>query len=231
MLTKAYRTFVSMQTGNTVFIALSAAATIITPSRGKIPIPVRPYGWLKSLVSLIAFLLGSIFFARLGRMMGAKPGKRFVFVSSFALQTSLILLSAILVQTGIVESRLEYIGEDIDFLHLVPIAFLSFQAPGQVTAARVMGMPEVSTVVVTSMVYDFGSDDRLFAGLLKNPVRNRRFAGWLVMLVGAIVGGFLTVQTRHIVETLWIGSAIKTCITIAWIVWPSRKETIYAESV
>lgn len=220
-----------MQTGNTVFVALSAAASTIHPSRDKIPLPVRPYGWLKSLVSLIMFLLGSIFFARLGRMLGCAANKRCTFTVSFALQTFLIFLSAILVQTDVVESRLEYIGEEISWLHVIPIMLLSFQAPGQVAAGRAMGLPEVSTVVVTTMVYDFGSDERLFAKLFANPVRNRRFAGWFFMLLGAILGGFLTVYTRHIVVTLWVGSGIKACLTIAWIVWPAKKEVAYENEV
>ena len=59
--TLAYRTFVSMQTGNTIFIGLGASNN--TQS-------TRPYGWLKSLSSLITFLLGCFFFSRLASYMG-----------------------------------------------------------------------------------------------------------------------------------------------------------------
>lgn len=81
-------------------------------------------------------------------------------------------------------------------------------------------------MVVTTMVYDFGSDPNLFVGLFKNPVRNRRFLGWVCMLIGAILGGFLTVTTRHVVETLWVASAVKAACTLMWVVWPSKTEVI-----
>ncbi|MDI1491561.1 MAG: hypothetical protein OHK93_002770 [Ramalina farinacea] len=152
---QAYRTFVSMQTGNTVFIGLGACQN---------PRSTRPYSWAKSLSSLVAFLVGSLFFSRLGLLLGSRdrPRRRLTFTLSFALQTFIILLSAIVLQSNVVESRLEYIGEEIDWLHLIPIVLLSFQAPGQTFAGRQLGTPEVSTVVITSMIYDFASDFRLF---------------------------------------------------------------------
>ncbi|KAL8926543.1 MAG: hypothetical protein Q9208_002870 [Pyrenodesmia sp. 3 TL-2023] len=56
----AYRTFVSMQTGNTMFLGLGASDYDIT---------TRPYGWAKSLTSLICFVLGAIFFSRLAHYL------------------------------------------------------------------------------------------------------------------------------------------------------------------
>ena len=50
VLLSAYRTFVSMQTGNTIFIGLGAS-----PNDQN-----QPYGWLKSLMSLITFLAGYV---------------------------------------------------------------------------------------------------------------------------------------------------------------------------
>ncbi|KAG8527345.1 uncharacterized protein KY384_007497 [Bacidia gigantensis] len=216
---QAYRTFVSMQTGNTVFIGLGASAnTVNTPTLTQ----VRPYGWLKSLVSLIAFVTGSFIFARIGNVLGG-PNRRLTFTFSFATQTLCIFLSAVLVQTGIVESRLEYIGEDIDWMHLIPIILLSFQAPAQTACGRAMGLWEVPTVVVTTMIYDFASDKKVFAGLRENASRNRRFAGYCCLVVGAILGGFVTVHTRHIAVSLWVSMGIKACVTLAWMVWPAKK--------
>ena len=209
----AYRTFVSMQTGNTIFIGLGAANNHVT---------TRPYGWLKSLSSLIAFLVGCYAFSRLAYYLGAR--RRLTFIISFLLQTALLFLAAILVQTNVVESRLEFIGEDIVFSHIIPIVLLSLQAPGQTCMGRQVSMPEVPTVVVTTMIYDFASDDDLFKrGLTGNARRNRRFGGFVFMLVGAIVGGFVTHATGHIVNSLWTGCAIKAAITFAWIVWPTQR--------
>lgn len=203
-----------MQTGNTVFIGLGASQN----SRA-----TRPYGWAKSLSSLVAFLLGSLFFSRLGILLGSRdrPRRRLTFTLSFALQTVFILLSAILLQSNVVESRLEYIGEDIDWLHLVPIVLLSFQAPGQTFAGRQLGTPEVSMVVITSMIYDFASDFRLFKK--NNAPRNRRFGGFVSLLIGAICGGWVTKNLGHITATVWSAAAIKAAITISWTVWPCMR--------
>ena len=204
-----------MQTGNTIFIGLGASNSHTT---------TRPYGWLKSLVSLIAFLLGCLYFARLSRRFG--PLRRRTFTLSFITQVCFLLLAGIIVQTNLVESRLERIGEDIDFHHLIPIILLSFQAPGQTCMGRQVDMPEVSMVVVTSMVYDFGSDDRLFKdGLMGNAKRNRRFAGFVAMLLGAIVGGFVTLQTKHIAASIWTALGIKTALLLAFFIWPRQKST------
>ena len=122
------------------------------------------------------------------------------------------------------ESRLEYLREDMEWLHLVPIILLSFQAPGQVCAARALGWEESSTVVVTTMVYDFASDAALFKrGWTSNLKRNRRFAGFAFMITGAIAGGWVTVWTRHVVVTLWVAAAIKGAMTVAWVCWPAKR--------
>ena len=83
---------------------------------------------------------------------------------------------------------------------------------------RAMGMAEVPTVVVTTMIYDFASDEHLFRRW--NPKRNRRFAGVGAMMLGAIGGGGVTGLTGHIVFSLWIVVAIKGAILGAWAVWP-----------
>lgn len=85
-------------------------------------------------------------------------------------------------------------------------------------------MPEVPTVVVTTMIYDFASDERLWVGLRGNARRNRRFAGLVFMLLGAIAGGWVTVWTRHVVVSMWVAAAIKGCVTMAWVAWPRKGE-------
>ena len=128
-----------------------------------------------------------------------------------------------MVHTGVVESRLEYASQDIVWAHLAPIVLLSFQAPGQVCAARQLGKPEVSAVVVTTMVYDAMSDENLWVGWRGNGRRNRRVGGLVGMLVGAIAGGWATVGTRHVVVSMWVAAAVKGVITGAWVVWPGKR--------
>ena len=208
----AYRVFVSMQTGNTVFLGLGASNVHTT---------TPPYRWLKSLSSLIAFLVGCFFFSRLANFLG--PRRRLTFIVSFFLQTLVLCLAATLAQTNVVVSRLEHLGEDINFSHLIPIVLLSFQAPGQTSMARQVGFPEVSTVVVTSMIYDFSEDMTFFVGLTKNAKRNRRFAGFVAILIGAIVGGVVTVRTQHVLASVWTSAGIKVALLVAWLVWPKQR--------
>lgn len=209
----AYRTFVSMQTGNTMFLGLGASNYDTT---------TRPYSWAKSLVSLVCFICGAFAFSRLGQYLGAS--RRRTLLLSSLIQASIILLCAILVETGIVEGRLEYIGEDIDWIHIIPIALLSFQAPGQVWLTRDLSYAEVSTVVVSTMLYDFGSDPSLFDGLRRNAARNRRFFGFCMLLTGAIAGGWITKKSRYITIPMWMAGTIKIGIVGAWAVWPAEEK-------
>ncbi|KAL9604383.1 MAG: hypothetical protein Q9219_000571 [cf. Caloplaca sp. 3 TL-2023] len=182
----------------------------------------RPYGWAKSLSSLICFIAGAFFFSRFGQLFEAS--RRRTLLASSLIQASIILLCAILIEAGVIEGRLEYIGEDIDWIHILPITLLSFQAPGQVWLTRDLKFAEVSTVVVSTMLYDFGSDPGLFNRFNQNAARNRRFFGFCVLLIGAIAGGWITKQSGHITIPMWIAGAIKIGIAGAWLVWPAEKE-------
>lgn len=208
----AYRTFVSMQTGNTMFLGLGASNFDTTD---------RPYGWAKSLVSLVFFLTGAFSFSRFSRRLG--PSRRNTLLYSFLLQAGIIFFSAIIVQTGAVEGRLEFIGDDIDWIHLIPIALLSFQAPGQVCLSRDMKFAEVPTVVISILLYDFASDPHLLAPPTKNAIRNRRFFGFCSLLIGAITGGWITKRTGRITIAMWVAATIKTGIAAAWVLWPAEQ--------
>ncbi|KAL8745502.1 MAG: hypothetical protein Q9184_007864 [Pyrenodesmia sp. 2 TL-2023] len=179
----------------------------------------RPYGWAKSLTSLICFVLGAIFFSRLASYL--QPSRRSTLTISFLIQAIIIIFCAILIKAGLIEGRLEYIGEDIEWIHTIPIAVLSFQAPGQVWLSRNLDFAEVSTVVVSTMLYDFGSDPGLFDR--RNEKRNRRFFGFCCLLVGAVTGGWVTKQSGHITIAMWVAGGIKLCIAAAWVVWPAEK--------
>lgn len=179
----------------------------------------RPYGWAKSFCSILFFLVGCYAFPRFSRHYGFL--RRGSLITSFLVQATLILISAIFVQTDVVEGRLEKIGDEMDWRHLIPIALLSFQAPGQTSLTRDLGLPEAPTLVVTTMTYDFASDPRLFASLKANPARNRRMLGFVTILIGAIAGGWVSKASGHITISLWTTAAIKFAIAAAWVVWPA----------
>ena len=182
----------------------------------------RPYSWARSLVSMIFFLAGCYFFPRFSRRFGGL--RRGTLTMSFLLQSALILLPAIFVESNVVEGRLEHIGDEMDWRHLIPIALLSFQAPGQCCLCRDLSLLEVPTLVVTTVMYDFASDPKLHAPLKQNPVRNRRFVGFVMIMLGAISGGWVTKKSGHIMISLWTTAAVKAVIAIAWIFWPAKAE-------
>ena len=208
----AYGTFVSMQTGNTIFVGLGPSTSRTTS---------KPYGWAKSLTSIVCFCLGCFFFSRLARYSG--PLRRATLVASFALQSVIIMVVAAIIQAGVVNGALDTINTDIMWKDEVPISLLSFQAAGQIIGSRALGVSEIPSVVLTSMLCDIASDPNIAAPLKSNVKRNRRALAFTCILVGAIVGGYIGQATGRMQFDLWIAGGIKVLITTAWFFWPEKR--------
>lgn len=208
----AYGTFVSMQTGNTIFVGLGPSTSRTTS---------KPYGWAKSLTSIVCFCLGCLFFSRLARYSG--PLRRVTLVASFALQSVIIMVVAAIIQAGVVNGALDTINTDIMWKDEVPISLLSFQAAGQIIGSRALGVSEIPSVVLTSMLCDIASDPNIAAPLTSNVKRNRRALAFTCILVGAIVGGYIGQATGRMQFDLWIAGGIKVLITMAWFFWPEKR--------
>jgi hypothetical protein len=191
--------------GNTIFLALGASNQPIS----------HPYGWLKSLVSIIWFLLGCLFFASTRFF---NPKARGTLAVSFFLQSACIIIAAALVQAHIVP---EPHGSEelpgLNFIELVPLAFLAFQSGGQIVTSRLLGFNEVPTTVLTSVYCDLASDPKLLKR--DNVKRNRRAAAVLSILVGGIIGGWISRSKAGIATNFWIAAAIKMAISISWSMW------------
>lgn len=72
-------------------------------------------------------------------------------------------------------------------------------------------------MVLTSIYCDLFSDAELFTG--KNLERNRRVAAPVLLLVGAVVGGWLAGSRVGTEGVLWIAAGLKGCVVLAWAVW------------
>lgn len=205
--------FISMQTGNTIFVRLGAAGLPTS----------KPYGWLKSLTSISSFFLGSMVFATVMRRVGNRL--RRTLTVSFTIQALFIFVAAAIVQSGVIPHDLD--DQDLDggplFLQLIPLAILAFQFGGQMAASRAMGFNELPTVVLTSVYFDVASDPSLTAGLKKNQKRNRRVGSITAIAVGAIAAGWLCRSDAEMQGALWISGFIKTCIAVGWALWPAAK--------
>lgn len=141
---------------------------------------------------------------------------------SFFVQASIILITAGLVQGGVVSSALDDNQSQsmTRWDQEAPIVLLSLQSAGQIVASRALGFNEVPTVVITSLLCDLMSDPKLF--LLRNEKRDRRVVAFVLTLVGAIVGGWVTKATGEIAPILWLSAGIKLIVALSWIFWESK---------
>jgi hypothetical protein len=74
-------------------------------------------------------------------------------------------------------------------------------------------------VVLTSVYFDVASDPKIAAMPTTNVKRNRRIGGVVMLLVGAIVGGWLSKSSGGMQSALWMAAGVKMVIAFAWLVW------------
>ncbi|KAK9434925.1 DUF1275 domain protein [Metarhizium brunneum] len=205
--TQVWGAFVSMQTGNTVFVGLGIA-TVFNP-----PVSARLY---KSGVSLLSFCVGSFFFARFHRYFS--PKRRWVLCASFAAQALLIVAAAVVVTVWPAPGDERAVGWTV----LVPLALVAFQSCGQAVTSRALRYNALTSVVLTSIYCDLFSDQDLFK--VRNVERNRRAAAPALLLVGAVAGGLFSHSSFGIQGALWAAAGIKSIMVVLWFFWPTEDE-------
>lgn len=195
--------FVSMQTGNTIYLGLGLAE----PSSGT--------RWIKAADSIGFFCVGSFVFARWHRLLG--PARRITLIGSHAVQTLCVAAAAVIVMldTGSGELRWQI---------MVPIGFVAFQAGGQAVTSRAVKFNSLTSVVLTSIYCDLFSDAELFAPPTQNAERNRRVAAPICLLIGAIAGGLWGKTSHGITGALWSAVILKSLLLIAWLLWKPAKD-------
>lgn len=167
--------------------------------------------------SIGSFIIGCVTFSRFHALVGRGRQRRTVFIS-FLTQTIFVALAAGIIQGGLIDGRYPSRRDpsDVDFAELAPIALLSFQAAGQIVNSRGLGVAEVPTVVITTLLCDLVSDPNIFAPFAQNPKRNKRAIAFTLTLVGAIAGGFISKSTGLVQNSLWLVAALKLAITVFW---------------
>jgi len=154
--------------------------------------------------------------------------RRSTVVLSFLFQAILTLTSAALVQARVVPNNAGDLLPD-NLIVLLPLALLALQSAGQIIVSRILGYGEVTSVVLTSAYCDLLFDQKvLTAPLRENVKRNRRVASMVMMLTGAIAGGFLT-RDDNIASALWIAGVIKVLIAITWMFWKGKEGSVRLE--
>lgn len=201
-----WSSFVSMQTGNTVYLGLGLA---------------DPYGgtrWIKALTSLGFFCFGSFVFARYHRALS--PKRRWVLVSSSSIQLLMIAAAALIITFDKKEPDRNAITWDV----IVPVALIAFQAAGQAVTSRALKFNALTSVVLTSIYCDLFSDANLFAGFTSNVERNQRATAPVALLIGVIGGGFWAKSPFGMAGALWTAVGLKFCIVLSWLLWKPAKD-------
>ncbi|KAI7213301.1 hypothetical protein KC343_g11565 [Hortaea werneckii] len=203
---QVWGSFVSMQTGNTVYLGLGIVA------------PTESTRWIRSGISIGCFCLGSMMFGHFHRYFGGR--KRWVMVTSYGFQVLCMVGAALMVslgpQTGSGGAVSVWIG--------LPLALIAFQSGGQAYTSRVLQYGGLTSVVLTSIYCDLFSDAKLFAGLTENVERNRRTAAPILLLIGAMIGGVWAHSSVGLAGSLWSAVGLKFLITLGWAFWPAEKE-------
>lgn len=165
--------------------------------------------------------MGCFAFARGHRLIGGARLRRSL-LASFFLQTLCVATAAAIIQGGIIDGAIPSQRDpfDVDFTELAAVALLSFQAAGQLVNSRGLGITEVPTAVITILLCDLVSDEQLLAGITSNGKRNRRAIAFVLTLIGAICGGWISKATGAVQPSLWLVAAMKAAITLGWLpVW------------
>lgn len=207
--------------GNTIFLALGTA---------NLPYAAETL-WLRALVSIVCFWAGCFFFSQSRRV---KPKGKATLAASFFIQSAFILIAAAVAQSGAVPAfgmkslgtslaHERLAGYETENMTLLPVALLAFQFGGQIVTSRVLGFNEVPTNVLTSLYCDLFSDPLIIAPIGRNVKRNRRVVAVLLMVAGGIIGAWLQKSKAGMPAALWIGGAIKMCITVSWLCWKGKK--------
>ncbi|CAG8890330.1 unnamed protein product [Penicillium egyptiacum] len=200
----AWGSFSSMQTGNTIFLALGVSGQPATPA----------YLWAKSLIALGVFIASNIIFIHMHRLL--TPRRRSTMIISFGIQTIALLATAILIQLEVITPKPEDPRAPIQWMQVLAISLLAFQAGGQICVSRVLALDEIPTVVVTAMLSDLLIDPKLTAKF--NPKRNRRVGSFLALFLGAMTAGGLS-KTTGMASSIWLAMGLKLTVTLGWCVW------------
>lgn len=194
-------TFVSMQTGNTVFFGLGLVET-------------DDDRWIKSGVSILSFCLGSLCFVSFHRIFSS-PRLRGVLCASFMAQLACIITAAIIVTVNRPVRE-----EPLSWHVLVPLVFVAFQSSGQAVTSRVLKEPGLTSVVLTSVYCDlFSHHDLLSPTVIGNAEEVRRVGAVICLLFGTVLGGLWAHSSVGLMGALWTAALLKAAVVLAWLVW------------
>ncbi|MCL7376907.1 YoaK family protein [Streptomyces sp. 35G-GA-8] len=160
------KVFVANMTGNVVFLGFA-----LTGADG--------LSALASVVSLTAFLAGALAGGRLGIRFAGNRGR---------LLAAMTAVQAVLVSVAVIAAASTG-GEVTTAVRYTLIVFLGVAMGAQNAVARRLGVPDLTTTVLTLTLTGLAADSTTAGG--KAPRPGRRIMSVLAMFLGALVGAVL----------------------------------------
>ncbi len=183
------RVFTANMTGNVVLLGFGIAGS------GGLPV-------IAPVVSLASFLVGS----SAGGVLVKRMGERHPALVARALGIELSLLAAVAVLAAVTSVHPGYATAD------VLIALMAFAMGVRNAAVRRIGVPDLTTTVLTMTLTALASESPPAGGSGKGSIR--RLAAVLAMLVGALSGALLLKTSLYVPLVVAAGLALAT-----WLVY------------
>ncbi len=158
--------FVANMTGNVVFLGFAVA-------------DAKDFSISASLAAIVAFLAGALGGGRLGAALGHHRGR---------LLASATYIEIALLGAAVVVSRGTLVPEG-DLLQYALIALLALAMGLQNATARRLGVPDLTTTVLTLTLTGIAADSTPAGGTNPNP--GRRLLATATMFLGAAIGAVL----------------------------------------
>jgi len=158
--------FVANMTGNVAFLGFAIA-------------DAREFSVPASLTAMGAFLAGALAGGRIGSSAGHHRGR---------LLAVTIYIQIALVAAALAVSAMR-VNPDGDVFPYLLIVLLALAMGLQNATARRLGVPDLTTTVLTLTLTGLAADSRIAGGKAPNP--SRRLLATATMFVGAAVGAFL----------------------------------------
>jgi hypothetical protein len=132
-------------------------------------------------------------------------------------------------------------GEETNYLDLVPIAMLAFQAAGQCCLSRVLALIELPTIVLSTLFHDFIADLygireawRRSASIshfifVEYRRQEKRLASIIALFVGAVCGSEMFKSGAGMSGALWTAVGLKAGLTMVLLTWkkdPSESQSL-----
>lgn len=167
----------------------------------------------------------------------------------------LVITAAALVTAGVVSNQPFVIGQfssgshttgEVDkehrnYMDLLPIILLAFEAAGQVCLSRVLSLIELPTIVLSTLFHDWTGDllgtkqlwrqspsvkDFVF---VQGRRQNKRLLAIIALFVGGFVGGEMYKSKVGMAGALWLAAFLKGSVAVSFALWRRQKEEM-AES-